>query len=292
MPAKDSQLDAFRDAIRNHDRQKVEEFLAQGVDLTAQIFVGHTALTLAANAGDQEIVKLLLDAGADINGRGKDNLTALHAATSEGEPGMIRLLISRRADLNASMTGLSRNGHRPLHDAAYSQNIRAMRELIAAGADVNAMSEGDRTPLHMALLRGGKKNLEMVQLLVEAGSDVNASDRPPLFDACRGGNVEIVQALIDAGANVNATNDVGESVLACAVYDGDVDVIQLLLDRGADPDYRLPSKHGDWPNMTALDVAKTEKKPKIVKLLEGTGPPRATETKTTAKPKKSKSSKK
>ena len=99
MPNRDSQFDALRDAIRNHERHKVTEFLAQGVDLTAQIFVGHTPLTLAATAGDREIVRLLLDAGADINGRGEDGRSALHAAASQGEPAMIRLLISLGATL-------------------------------------------------------------------------------------------------------------------------------------------------------------------------------------------------
>ena len=91
-----------------------------------------------------------------------------------------------------------------------------MRELINAGANVNAMTDqGQRTPLHTALLSGGSKNLEMVKLLIEAGADVNASNRPPLFDACREGNIEIVRALIDAGAQVNTANNLGESVLAC-----------------------------------------------------------------------------
>lgn len=51
------------------------------------------------------------------------------------------------------------------------------------------------------------ENLEMVQVLINLGVDVNltASDysEPPIFDAAFQGNVEIFNALVEAGAKTD-----------------------------------------------------------------------------------------
>jgi len=59
-----------------------------------------------------------------------------------------------------------------IHQAAgLLGNIEAVKQHLAAGADVNAKGKWGITPLHYAAQQGHK---EVVELLIAAGADVNA----------------------------------------------------------------------------------------------------------------------
>ncbi len=94
-----------------------------------------------------------------------------------------------------------------LHDAAVKRNTEAVRSLVKTDADlVHARDEKQRTPLQLAS-RGGC--LEVVELLIEAGADVNTTDekfQTPLQMAAYYGFKEIVTLLLARGARVNAAN--------------------------------------------------------------------------------------
>ena len=57
--------------------------------------------------------------------------------------------------------------------AAANGNIKAVKQHIAAGTDVNPKSEGGQTPLHIATFKGHK---EIAELLIAKGADLNAKD--------------------------------------------------------------------------------------------------------------------
>ena len=61
-----------------------------------------------------------------------------------------------------------------IHDAAESGNIEAVKQHLAAGADVNAKGKDGRTPLYYAVVFGRK---EVVELFIDKGADVNAGDK-------------------------------------------------------------------------------------------------------------------
>ena len=89
-------------------------------------------------------------------------------------------------------------------DAALFGNIEAIKQHIAAGADVNEKDEKGATPLHGAAFTG---HMEVVELLIANGADVNAKDKDggtPLLHATLSGHREIVELLISKGADVNA----------------------------------------------------------------------------------------
>jgi ankyrin repeat protein len=111
-----------------------------------------------------------------------------------------------------------------LHEAAkYQKNqdsaatqLRAMGLLLSANADVNVATSNGVTALHLAC---ETSSLEVIQMLLSAGANVNATTvRPPeitsetkasgmtpLHLACGPHcSLEIIQTLISAGANVNA----------------------------------------------------------------------------------------
>jgi ankyrin repeat protein len=67
-----------------------------------------------------------------------------------------------------------------IHNAAARGHIKAVKQHLAAGTDVNAKDNDGWTPLHKAAWGGHK---EIAELLIAKGADVNANDiigRTPL----------------------------------------------------------------------------------------------------------------
>jgi 26S proteasome non-ATPase regulatory subunit 10 len=101
-----------------------------------------------------------------------------------------------------------------IHDAAEEGNIKAVKQHLAAGTDVDAKDMNGETPLNWATYNGHK---EIVELLIAAGADMNVKDHvwgyTPLHRAAFSGHKEIAELLIANGADVNATDKYGETPL-------------------------------------------------------------------------------
>ena len=98
-----------------------------------------------------------------------------------------------------------------IYGAAYTGNIEAVKQHLAAGTDVNAKGNLGLTPLHEAT-RAGRKGI--VKLLIAGGADVNAKseyETTPLHFAAFADYKEAVELLIAKGADVNAKDDVGDT---------------------------------------------------------------------------------
>ena len=94
------------------------------------------------------------------------------------------------------------------------RTLHCCRLLLENGASVHVRSQiSNDTLLHRA---SSYNHVEMVKLLIEAGSDVNARGRDqntPLHLAARIGGVASARVLLRAGAAVNAENNIGETPL-------------------------------------------------------------------------------
>jgi len=125
-----------------------------------------------------------------------------------------------------------------IHFAARKGNIEAIKQHLAAGADVNVkMASGlyqGWTPLHWAASRGHK---EIVELLIAKGADVDAKEEysfAPLHFAANDGHKEIAELLIANSAEVNAKDDVERTPLHWAAHNGRKEIVELLISKGAD----------------------------------------------------------
>lgn len=108
-------------------------------------------------------------------------------------------------------------GYTALHYAVGVGDTHLTDTLIAAGADVNALSQHNfATPLHVAVLQG---------------------------------RVDLVSQLLAAGANIGAVNCNGQSALHFAAYRNDEPMLQRLLAAGAAPSLK------DAGGRTPLDWA-------------------------------------
>ena len=118
--------------------------------------------------------------------------------------------------------------------AAMEGDIATVRTLLNQGGDVNAPQGDGTTALHWAASRN---DLEMTELFLAAGADVNAQTRlgemTPLFMAARSGNAAIIEALFEAGADATSASTIGTTALMLAAGSGSPDAVQALLDAGA-----------------------------------------------------------
>jgi len=105
-----------------------------------------------------------------------------------------------------------------IHDAAWSGNIEAVKQHLAAGTDVNVKDfVAEETPLHTATMFGHK---EIVELLIAKDADVNVKDGrdwTPLRCAANKGHTETAELLIAAGADVNAQVSFADTPLDTAI---------------------------------------------------------------------------
>ncbi|WIA22599.1 hypothetical protein OEZ86_009582 [Tetradesmus obliquus] len=90
-------------------------------------------------------------------------------------------------------------------EAAAAASLTAEELQLDAGAAVEAVTTGGRTPLHDAAIGG---NASVIELLLDAGAAVAAADAAgvtALHYAALNACADVVQLLLDAGASVTAT---------------------------------------------------------------------------------------
>ena len=122
----------------------------------------------------------------------------------------------------------------------------------------------ETTPLHSAAVCG---DLEMIQVLLEFGVDVDAQNRyrhTALDYASRDGHrndAGVARLLIAHGADPNLCNKKGSSPLHRATEYGRIEIVRLLIEHGADVEVK------DKKGRTPLDVATEEQHDEIIKLL-------------------------
>jgi len=138
-----------------------------------------------------------------------------------------------------------------IHEAVGRGNIEAVKQHLAAGADVNAKDENGWTPLHYAANIGYK---EIAELLIANGADVNAQSEDKstaLHTAAYWGQKEVAELLIGKGADVNAKDEDGWIPLHRAAYYGRTEIAELLIAEGADVNAK--TNNGQTPLDLATD---------------------------------------
>ncbi|HYL37658.1 MAG TPA: ankyrin repeat domain-containing protein [Bryobacteraceae bacterium] len=224
------------------DVAKVRYLLDRGASVTARSKEGRTPLAIAATYdGSAEILKLMIEKGADVRAKDASGTSVLESAVTVNNLEAARLLLAKGADPNT----VDDLGYTGLAQAAGSSDHSAelVKLLLDHGAKVNVVS-GDT----VEIVKNGKIRIGWIT---------------PLMLAATQADYRAVQLLVNAGAQVNAKDIRGLTPLAFAVATDHADprIVRLLLAKGADQMIRS----GDGE--TVLDWARKYRSPEILQAL-------------------------
>ncbi|KAH6665133.1 ankyrin repeat-containing domain protein [Halenospora varia] len=265
--------------------EMVQELIDRGCDVNTRCTSSSTptALYLTIEKHAEEILKVLLKAGGDID--------------MEGPKDIIKLLLDNGA--NPHVIENTEDGYAPIHRAAIHCRVEGLKLFLDLGADANAKSKFLQTPL---MLAAGLGKIDTMEMLFQHGADLNSQDEEgcsaihysvsssqveatswfldrgvdvnsennkgatALYMSAQNGHQVIVEYLLEKGADVNSKMRNGATPLHISAQNGHQVVVEYLLEKGADP--RSTYKYGgeEW---TAMDCARHNNHPRIVKLLSG-----------------------
>lgn len=214
-------LNSLLAAIVDDDITRVAELLSGNAGLAREIiaeeklyqagifhwiYVGDTALHLAAAGYRVEIIKLLLIAGADPNAAGNRRRSRpLHYASDgyvsgaawnpETQVETIKLLLGAGADINAH----DQNGATALHRAVRTRCAAAALYLLSAGSDPTIRNKPGSTPFHLAVQNTGRGG---------SGEEI-----------AKDGQRQIIEGFLSFGVSPKLKDGKCQSVLDCARSD-------------------------------------------------------------------------
>ncbi|KAB0366219.1 hypothetical protein FD754_010375 [Muntiacus muntjak] len=170
-----------------------------------------------------------------------DTCSTVGLAAREGNVKVLRKLLKKGRSIDVA----DNRGWMPIHEAAYHNSVECMRLLIHADSSENYIKtktfEGF-CALHLAASQGHWK---IIQILLEAGADPNATtleETTPLF----------------LGANVNCQALDKATPLFIAAQEGHTECVELLLSSGADPDLYCNEDNWQLPIHAAAQMGHTK----------------------------------
>ncbi len=260
-------------AAKKGDAAAVKSLIAKGANVNARTNYGATALHFAADRGHLEVIKVLVEAGADVNAKDEfykftPTMMAMMHKQKEAVEYLQQVIAARKdAQASSSTSAQSAPAQSPPKtvDPAFSEELlsaakkgdaAAVKSLLSKGADVNAKTRYNQTPLMLAAMQG---HIEIVKTMLEAGADVNVTDTfyksvTALSAAAERGHAEIVKLLLEKGAKSK------ETALFVGARGGHAPVVKVALDVGGLSQEALDRALGFVDEAESKEIAETLKK--------------------------------
>jgi ankyrin repeat protein len=234
-------------ASRVGKKEIVSLLLQNGESLTSRTDCGNTALHLASEAGQLNMVKYLVDLQTDGQcSLNYDNETPLHLAARNGRDYLVIYFAKNGKNINAA----SANGATCLHFACENGHYTTVECLLKHGAEVNAMNSANQTPLHIAAGRGQTKTVE---LLLQHNANTSLRDKDgitALLAASINGHQETVLLIVQHGGNIEDADGNGNTIAHFAVQNENFDILRCLSNRQAN--LEVKNSDGDTPLLKAV----------------------------------------
>jgi len=165
-----------------------------------------------------------------------DGETILHYAAKNGKRDIMKEMVKAGATIDA----LDDEYVTPLMKAVEADYHKGAAYLLRHGASPNRQNGDGYNALHLATMCS---DLKMVMLLLRHGADlhsVTSKQEVVLHHAVYCGDMKMVHYFIKKGVNINADSEHG-SPLYLAISSGRLDLVDVLIDYGADFDQMDPN---------------------------------------------------
>jgi ankyrin repeat protein len=249
--------DSFFQKVKENDVLAVKLFLDAGMNPKAKNKENESVITVAAENGRVEIMKLLLDKGGEAIKR-DDLVWAVDAAAKEGHLEIIKLFYDKKGDV------IIKENYWPFVFAAKNGHIDMVKFLFDKG--FNNMNKPIGTNLTTPLMYVvNSPHIDIIRFLVEKGANPNIEDKAgetALEKAALAGNTKAVECFIIKGTDINHKSRKGHTALMFASAKGHYDTAKFLIEKGADINIMDNEGH------TALDWAKIKGYNNIVQLIQ------------------------
>ena len=204
--------------------------------------------------GDAARLGFCLELGCDPDETDERAVTLLAEAANSGDVERVKVLLNAGAkpnpapnasklpafkfDLKLPKLPFDENAPMPfqipLHLAVEADNLEMVELLMNAGVDIRMTDNMGRTALFNA------QSSEIARRLIKAGLNVEDSDRlgwNPLINAVGDGSLRKIETFLALGADVNHVHDHGYSVFMHGVGSSErsMEIIKALLSAGANP---------------------------------------------------------
>ena len=193
--------------------------------------------------------------------------TGLFRAAARGDTVQVEALLAR----GEKPVGRDAHGRTPLHVAAHGGHLEAMRLLVEAGADPNAL-EADRYDIvTIAAVADDLPTLRAALALGGSASNITSRwDGTALIAAAHLGYPEVVRMLIRAGAPLDHVNNLGWTAVIESIVLGDggqrhAETLAALVGAGAN--VNLADRQGQTP----LALARSRGYREMIRILEQAG---------------------
>lgn len=216
--------------LKSRKQDIVDILLGLGVDLDLYPVGGMTALNFAVQSKDHELIKTLLKLGANPEAKTKKSSSPLDAAIKMNDYRLFHQLAARiyiYSNINYSKSKID------FIVAMLENDVKSVEKCLqkrnyASETFIN-FNRKETTPLAYCIKSG---NEPMFNLLLEYVSD-RGLDPSLLVLAIKKRNMKMIQALLEKGVDVNLPNRNGVTALQTAFYfPNPEEVIRLLIDFG------------------------------------------------------------
>lgn len=136
-----------------------------------------------------------------------------------------------------------------LFDAIADQDLKAVEQAVADGADLEAQDSYGRSALMQAVV---KRDEALSLRLLTLGANPNSTDdfqESAYLRSSAEGMIAVLRSTIEHGADLDATNHMGSTALSLASENGKVESVRLLLQ------HDVPINHVNDLGWTALHEA-------------------------------------
>ncbi len=194
----------------------------------------------ACDGGSLEAVRAALSSGANSSWVDERLWSPLPSVCCrEDDWAVAEDIVRELLSCGAVVNSCNGEGCMAIHYAAAWSSSAVVTLLLEAKSLVDPRNKDNETPLIACCYRSDEEVVKIARVLLDRGAQIEhrgRCQRTPLLEASISGSAELVELLLSHGADIKAVNEVGNTALALASYNGmhGPAIIPLLVKAGVD----------------------------------------------------------